>query len=248
MLLVDIGNTRLKWRLHKLDANGQPTTTVQQRGSIATKELSTPALTKAMPANAKTLCFASVADKNINALLVAWAAKQQLNYQQVQTQQQWQDLTNAYADVTRMGVDRWLVMVAVRQLNQAAICVIDCGSATTVDFIAANGQHEGGYIIPGQRLMVQSLISDTAQIDFLDQEAQLQNGGYGINTAGAVIQGSKNLHQAGINAIAEQALRAGYKVYATGGDGKFLAQNQAINYIEELVLDGLWASLYDESC
>jgi hypothetical protein len=43
-------------------------------------------------------------------------------------------------------------------------------------------------------------------------------------------------------------LQAGYKVYATGGDGKFLAQNQAINYIDELVLDGLWASLYDESC
>lgn len=248
MLLVDIGNTRLKWRLHKLDANDQPIPAVQQRGSIPIKELSVSALTQILPANAQSLWFASVAGEDTNSLLRTWAANHQLTYLQAHTRQHWQDLTNAYADVTRMGVDRWLAMVAVRQLNQVAVCVIDCGSATTVDFIAANGQHEGGYIIPGQRLMVQSLLLDTAQVDFVEQENKLQEGVYGTNTAGAVMQGSKRMHQTGVGAIAEQALQAGYKVYATGGDGKFLAQNQTINYIDELVLDGLWASLYDESC
>ncbi len=247
MLLVDIGNTRVKWRQHNINDTGQAKPEVIQRGSIAVKGLSTELLLQALPADTRTLWFASVASESVNALLLAWASKHQVVWRQARSQQQWRDLTNAYADCGRMGVDRWLAMVAARQLTRQPVCVIDCGSASTVDFIAANGQHEGGYIIPGQHLMVQSLLKDTAKIAFTEQESDADDG-YGVSTAGAVLKGAQCFHRLGVMAIAEQALQSGYRVYASGGDGAFLAHNKAIGYVDELVLDGLWACLYDEPC
>ncbi|MDP6968835.1 MAG: type III pantothenate kinase [Gammaproteobacteria bacterium] len=247
MLLVDIGNTRLKWRLHNINDAGQAMPEVIQRGSILAKGLTAEALSQALPTGTRALWFASVASEAVNAQLLTWAVQHQIEWRQAHTRPQWQDLINAYADCSRMGVDRWLAMVATRQLTRQSACVIDCGSASTVDFIAASGQHEGGYIIPGQHLMAQSLLQDTAQIAFTQQESEA-HAGYGVSTAGAVLKGTQQFHELGIGAIAEQALRSGYKVYATGGDGEFLTPNQAIDYIDELVLDGLLACLYDGLC
>ena len=241
LLLVDIGNTRLKWRCQPLGSEVQGE--VVRRGSLPTQELSVELLDSHFPKGVQQIWFASVADTRINDLVQEWAKDQCVTVVQAQTQAQWQDLVNSYTQCSRMGVDRWLVMVAARQLTKQPVCVIDCGSASTLDFVAANGQHEGGYILPGQRLMVQSLLKDTANISFKTQELEV-GVGYGTSTAGAVVKGAKNLHQAGIKMMATQALEQGYVVYVTGGDGEFLKANNRIHFIEDLVLDGLWTCLY----
>ena len=186
-----------------------------------------------------------MAAEHINLRVRAWAYAQSILCQQATTQDYWQELSNSYADCSRMGVDRWLVMVAARHITKQPVCVIDCGSASTLDYVAANGQHEGGFIIPGQRLMVQSLLKDTANIAFTDAEADLSQG-YGTSTAGAVLKGARAMHQSGIKALAERAVTDGYRVFATGGDGEFLDSIEGLEFVPEMVLDGLWACLYHE--
>jgi len=68
---------------------------------------------------------------------------------------------NAYKQADRLGVDRWLNLIAVkRQYNSAAI-IIDAGTALTIDVIDATGKHLGGFISPGLKLMRKSLIENT---------------------------------------------------------------------------------------
>jgi type III pantothenate kinase len=75
-------------------------------------------------------------------------------------------LVNSYVDPQRMGVDRWLAMVAARQRCEAEFCVVDAGSALTIDLVEAGGQHEGGYIIPGSALMERALFADTQRVRY----------------------------------------------------------------------------------
>lgn len=241
LLLIDIGNTRLKWRLQSPVDCAQ----VIARGDMLTEAVDTAGLQAQLPAQVDEVWFTSVATATVNQQVEDWAKGRGVSCRQALTQNRWQDLSNSYADCTRMGVDRWLVMVAARHVTQQPACIIDCGSASTVDYVAANGQHEGGYIIPGQRLMVQSLLQDTANIAFTNAEADLSDG-YGTSTAGAVLKGARAMHQAGIRALAEQALQSGYRVFVTGGDSDFLNLIEAVDYVPEMVLDGLWACLYHE--
>ncbi len=81
------------------------------------------------------------------------------------------DLVNSYADPSRMGVDRWLAMLGARARLQGRLCVVDAGSALTIDLVAADGVHEGGYIIPGPALMERSLLLDTDRVRFAEDTA-----------------------------------------------------------------------------
>lgn len=47
-----------------------------------------------------------------------------------------------------LGVDRWLAMQPPAA-EGGAFCVVDCGSATTLDLVGADGIHRGGWIVPG---------------------------------------------------------------------------------------------------
>ena len=241
LLLIDIGNTRLKWRLQSSADCSQ----VVARGELLTQEVTQTVLQKQLPINATEVWFTSVATDAVNQHIHAWAYDQGIPRRQAVTQDSWQDLVNSYTDCSRMGVDRWLVMVAARYLTKQPVCIIDCGSASTLDYVAADGQHEGGFIIPGQRLMVQSLLKDTANIAFTEAEADLSQG-YGTSTAGAVMKGARAMHRAGIQALAKQAIADGYKVFVTGGDSEFLASIEGLEYVPEMVVDGLWACLYHE--
>lgn len=84
---------------------------------------------------------------------------------------------NSYDDVTQLGIDRWLVIVAAWCRFQAPVCVIDCGTAITVDLIDASGKYIGGYISPGLALMNNALARHTSKLDeFSDYKAELSAG------------------------------------------------------------------------
>lgn len=63
----------------------------------------------------------------------------------------------AYQDPSKLGVDRWLNLIALQHLYAGGGCVIDAGSAITVDYLGEDGRHLGGIISPGVQLMQQSL-------------------------------------------------------------------------------------------
>ncbi|GAB5415395.1 MAG: pantothenate kinase [Congregibacter sp.] len=75
-------------------------------------------------------------------------------------------LTNAYAEPERMGVDRWLAMLAASALTDRAFCVVDAGSALTIDLVNSSGRHLGGYIIPGAAMMQGALLANTDRVRF----------------------------------------------------------------------------------
>lgn len=77
-------------------------------------------------------------------------------------------VTNAYSDPARLGVDRWLAMIAAWNKYHDNLCVFDCGSALTADLVTIDGRHLGGFIIPGSHMMQNALVSATGQI-VLDQ-------------------------------------------------------------------------------
>lgn len=78
-------------------------------------------------------------------------------------------LRNGYADPASLGVDRWLAMLAAWRKYETSLCVVDCGTAVTVDIVLHEGQplggrHLGGHIYPGLATIRKALAMATGQI------------------------------------------------------------------------------------
>lgn len=81
---------------------------------------------------------------------------------------------NHYAKPERLGIDRFLSMVAVRARTDGAGVVVGCGTALTLDAVAADGNHTAGLIAPSPAAMLDTLhhgtaIADTNPDAFRDQ-------------------------------------------------------------------------------
>jgi type III pantothenate kinase len=77
-------------------------------------------------------------------------------------------ITNGYSQPERLGVDRWLALIAARQLVNGDCIVIDAGSAITVDLLSADGRHLGGAILPGINSSIDRFKQIFSHIDFND--------------------------------------------------------------------------------
>jgi type III pantothenate kinase len=157
-LLIDIGNSRLKWAcLEGTDLQHYGSCTHGDVVNIAAiwGELRTP----------DTVYCASVASDELLQQLTEqvhqlWA----LPLQRLQTTPQCAGVVNGYHQPEQLGVDRWAALIAAHQLVQTSLCVVDCGSAVTIDVMDGSGQHLGGYIVPGMHMQKRSLQTATAGI------------------------------------------------------------------------------------
>jgi type III pantothenate kinase len=72
---------------------------------------------------------------------------------------------NGYREPWRLGADRWVALIGARHEHpNMDLCIVGIGTAMTIDLLDASGRHVGGNIIPGPRLMVESLLTRTAGI------------------------------------------------------------------------------------
>ncbi len=72
---------------------------------------------------------------------------------------------NSYREAWRLGADRWMAMIgAHHEYSHIDLCLVGIGTALTVDVLDAGGRHVGGHIIPGPRMMIESLLARTAGI------------------------------------------------------------------------------------
>jgi len=149
------------------------------------------------------------------------------------------DLVNSYRDPSRMGTDRWLAMLAARDRCRDRLCVVDSGSALTIDLVDNRGRHEGGYIIPGAELMERALLLDTGRVRFAEQVD------YGLapgdSTAAAVRHGIA-LAQTGAVALAlERAGPEAPRLMFCGGGGEQLMRllDRGGELLPDLVFEGL---------
>jgi type III pantothenate kinase len=74
-------------------------------------------------------------------------------------------VTNGYDDPGQLGIDRWLALLGGRRLAGAAPAwIVDCGTAVTVDYLDRHGAHRGGLILPGLAMMREGLSTATAAL------------------------------------------------------------------------------------
>lgn len=144
-----------------------------------------------------------------------------------------------YRDRTQLGVDRALAMVAARARCRGPFCVVDAGTAVTIDCVDADGMHLGGFILPGQRLARDCLLARTAipAATGVEDPSVL-----GRDTASAIAKGSRLAVVALVERLVSRELGShDVAVFIGGGDASPLATLMPMPYtvIPELVLEGL---------
>lgn len=182
-LLLDLGNTRLKWALQ-----AQPEGWLA-RGAVDWQEDTMAGLQLAWSGLPRpdTVIAASVVDA-VRETLVAEVVGGLF----ARAPGWWRTpasacgVRNAYVEPQRLGVDRFLAMVAAYADGRAPCVLAGVGTALTLDALASDGRHLGGLIAPGPQLMRQSLLDATAQVR-LDRPGEILE--LADNTADAVASG-----------------------------------------------------------
>lgn len=235
-LLVDIGNSRLKWGIESDQEITQNKALFHQSINFSQH------LAKDWQAlvSPKILAIASVSSNAVRLKVTRLA------------QQLWKDIKiiiaksafkefgvqNSYLQPEKLGVDRWLALIAGYNHYQQALWVVDCGTAITIDFINAQGQHQGGLISPGLQLMKTALSTHTATLNFSKEKRY--NLGLANQTNQAIFNGTLYATTGLIEqAINQKSLKP--IIILTGGDAQIIAKNLSFPVIIEpnLVLKGL---------
>ncbi|MGH8447438.1 MAG: type III pantothenate kinase [Solimonas sp.] len=233
-LLIDIGNTRLKWALAR-DGMFAEHGAVLHEGEPARVIGALPA------ARVESAWLAHVTGAaHEESLCAAVHAHYGVATQIARTAPAWQGLRNAYREPQRLGVDRWLAMVAAWHEARGAACVIDAGTALTADAIAADGRHLGGIIAAGLETQQRAVLGATRFATRSFESAY--DGGFGDDTETCVRQGAM---LACLGAIDRARLLAGPAALCllTGGDATMLLPYLGDGWTHRpfLVLEGLRA-------
>lgn len=237
-LLVDIGNSRIKWAT--LDGKRISDGASFERGKTGIKA----GLNKAWKAldDVTEVYVANVAGERIAAQLQEWTEKHwQLTPVFVASESKRHGVINGYAQAERLGVDRWLSLIAARHHARDALCIIDCGTAITVDVLDKHGRHQGGMILPGLTLMRSALFAGT---DALEDETDTQQfDTLATNTYSAIQAGTLYTVTAAIERIIGDLGQADTQMrfILTGGDAQTLQPllPDAAELVPDLVLRGL---------
>ncbi|MBT8147237.1 MAG: type III pantothenate kinase [Gammaproteobacteria bacterium] len=243
ILDLDIGNTRIKWRL-------SDTASGQRKIGVASglNDLLQATVEQHQITRVRIACVrgGDLLLEMTHSLAQDW----QLTAEIAQVSRECQGLTVAYSDLNRLGVDRWLAMLAAFRDAQGASVVVDCGTAMTIDLISNTGRHLGGYIVPGLSLAATSLTQNTA-IELDGQpvwglepgnstEEAIYHGALQMLLSLMDITIAKNLD--GLSAQKPPVL------YLTGGDATVLSdfldlQDVKLRQTDDLVFEGLALAL-----
>ena len=153
VVLVDVGNTRIKYCL---------LCNVEQ-DPFATQDFSELINFLDQQHNITHLYLASVRNPSEIEELLHACKQRNICVIEKHTEREAFGIKNSYADEKKMGVDRWLAMICAAEKTKKSFCVIDIGTAITVDFVI-NGQHLGGWIVPGYDVMKDALVKSTKKV------------------------------------------------------------------------------------
>jgi type III pantothenate kinase len=182
-LLLDLGNTRLKWRLME---GGEACS----EGALAHAETgfadALAALARPLRGENVRVWLASVAPTALAARVEAvLSGLLDAAPVRVRVDAAHPALRLAYRDPAQLGVDRWLAMLGARAAASGPVVVALAGTALTLDAVDGAGRHLGGLIAPGLGLQRASL---TAGPLFL-AEGRLEPMPFADSTAAAVASG-----------------------------------------------------------
>ena len=145
LLLVDIGNSAVKWALTPLSESLAASYKKYPEEITAEFFINLWASIE-IPNEIMVTCVAT--ERAWQALIEASQRLWNIKAKRVFSAEIGYGLTNAYVNPSELGSDRWCAMVAAYHATDSDIIVIDCGSAITIDIVNSAGQHLGGYILP----------------------------------------------------------------------------------------------------
>jgi type III pantothenate kinase len=241
ILLIDVGNTRMKWAELVAGSLGAQSAAAHAQW---TRDDLMHALsqTKASPTRVlvSNVGGAKIADWVRDCVADKW----QLAAEFIQSTPQAGGVRSGYSDPGKLGVDRWLAVIAAHALEQRAACIVSVGTAMTIDGVDAKGQHLGGVIVPGPDLMVTSLRHNTSDLAQRSQHGSTKASVFADNTLGAMQQGAVHA----LAALIERAyatMQADVKeepaLLLTGGASALVASALTLPHkaVPDLVLRGL---------
>jgi type III pantothenate kinase len=242
-LLIDVGNTRLKWGTFE---RGR----IVRAGSIrheALHESGFNALTTRLPRNPENILVSNVAGPGFAAKLTGVLGIHcNADVHFARSEKSAFGVHNGYKQPRRMGVDRWAALIGARSDSKSALLVVDAGTAVTIDALDRHGQHLGGQIIPGLRLMAKALMSDTDGISGLRIRPGDPGTGMGLfsnSTERAVQSGAMNAICGAIERSVRVMRAEGMRpaiVLTGGGASRILKQlDGKVVHRPHLVLQGL---------
>src|SRR5829696_1781397 len=159
MLLVDIGNTRVKWATYVDGVVAGQQAAAHAQWSIAEWSKN---LFDAQPVQQVLAASVAGAAQRSKLQLAATTAGATIKFVAVAAQAG--GVRNSYPDPSLLGVDRWVAAIGAYRRYGTACCVVDVGTAATIDAVDDRGTHLGGFIVPGPELMVRSLLQGTSDL------------------------------------------------------------------------------------
>jgi len=246
---IDIGNTRSKWSIASGSKNvvvGCTAKPIAEVASEITASFAEHDMNGAAVSRIRVACVRSQQEKD--ALACALHAAFAVGAEFAQTTAEAGGVINSYLQPHTMGVDRWSAIAAAAALMQAQakpqpFCIVDAGSAVTLDFVSAAGVHCGGYITPGYYLQLKALLAGTQKV-MAGEQASVELIAPGSNTSDAVHAGIAASIVAHIErGVAQFKMTQGAspQVFITGGDAELLQGLSGLPMLHRphLVLSGL---------
>jgi len=246
ILLVDVGNSSVKWSV-SVSSNTNDLSQMQQQ--YYPENIANSFFTKCWdklekPAKVLVSC---VADKKVlytlnNTVEQLWG----IEAQEITALNEVSGFVNAYLEPSDLGSDRWCAMIGANEIIKSDFIVADCGSAITIDVVSNHeknvSRHLGGYILPGLEMMKHSLGTQTADVT-VDLEHTKTTLSPSNTTIGCVNSAVYLSAVTLIETVFEQQLKQsdGVQCLLTGSDAVLLSEFLTIDYIllPDLVLRGL---------
>ncbi|WP_068808778.1 type III pantothenate kinase [Thauera phenolivorans] len=160
ILLIDAGNTRIKWRL--VAPRGEAGWIAE--GVLVHEEIASLRRVFRKHPGIERVFGCNVAGPQVAGHVTNLAAAAGLTPEWLQPSAECCGVRNLYDDPMQLGADRWAALIGARTVHAGAALVVTAGTATTVDLLSAEGDFRGGLILPGVDLMLRALASRTAQL------------------------------------------------------------------------------------
>ena len=157
MLLIDAGNSRIKWALleggvwlRQGAAEQADRTALQQAFAVL------PPPRKIFVSNVA----GDEAAQSIRTACAAWSCPVEFIVPEIEQC----GVRSCYEQPAQLGSDRWAALIAAWHQQRTACLVVNCGTATTIDALSVQGEFIGGMILPGMDMMRRSLAEGTARL------------------------------------------------------------------------------------
>ena len=239
LLLVDAGNTRIKWALLvAADA------TWLAAGSVTHADIDSLAADwrrAAAGQNITRALISNVAGASLGLQLQA-ALPSDVAVQWFASVAELAGVRNRYRTPGQLGCDRFASAIGAHaRFPGQALIVATCGTATTIDAISAEGDFIGGMILPGLGLMAQSLARNTAQLPQVAQDLDIAQP-FADHTDAAIVSGCLAAQAGAIErAVARHGAGQPVLCILSGGAAGLIAPHLALAHqaVDNLVLIGL---------